>query len=54
MVSGAVWESRDGGESWERRGDSLGAPVGHVALDPLHSRLVYAATSTGLFVDGAP
>jgi photosystem II stability/assembly factor-like uncharacterized protein len=54
MASGAVWESRDGGESWERRGDSLGAPVDHVTLDPLDPALVYAATAAGLFVDAAP
>ena len=43
---GAVFVSRDGGETWARH-DGLGATVSHLAADPTASGVVYAATSGG-------
>jgi photosystem II stability/assembly factor-like uncharacterized protein len=46
-----VWKSADGGASWQpaSRGLPSGADALALAVDPRHSRIVYAATGAGLY-----
>jgi|GEM_PF-3184886 len=48
---GPVFKSYNGGGTWEHRGDGLPvlASVHVLAIDPLHPRVVFAATSEGIY-----
>jgi len=49
-VSGGVWKTTNGGESWTATGDVMAnLAVNSLAFDPANSRVIYAGTGEGYF-----
>ena len=49
-AGGGIWESRDGGGSWQQRTDAMPTlTIGAVAFDPGDSKKVYAGSGEGNF-----
>jgi photosystem II stability/assembly factor-like uncharacterized protein len=44
-LESGLQKSTDGGQSWEGMGD-VGETIGHLAVDPTNSSVIYAATYT--------
>ena len=49
-VSGGVWKTTNGGESWTATGDVMAnLAINSLAFDPMNSRVIYAGTGEGYF-----
>lgn len=49
-VSGGIWKTEDGGNSWRPIGDMLpNIAVNSMAMDPANSKIIYAGTGEGYF-----